>query len=285
MNPSTLGISIATRNRWGDVEKTLSMISAQPELEGCPVIVADDGSDEPAPRALSERFRGVEFLSSERSLGASAQRTRIARLLDTEFVLQLDDDSYPVGGLVSDAVSFLGAHGEAAALALNVVEGSRRDPAVDTAAPPYRVESFIGCGVLLRRKLFLELGGFIGALGFYCEETHFSARAAREGRSIYKFPSLVIRHEKSPSARSTARIAFFRGRNRVLLVLWHYPFRMIPLRLATSLPGTFALVRWRDSPAAVAGFLTGLFDGLRMMGERRALSYSQYLSWRALPPC
>jgi GT2 family glycosyltransferase len=285
MNPSTLGISIATRNRWPDVERTLSMISARPELEGCRVIVADDGSDEPAPRGLADRFRGVDFLPGGPSLGASAQRTRIARLLDTEFVLQLDDDSYPVGGSVSDAVDFLSAHDEAAALALNVVEGGRREPAVDTSTPPYRVESFIGCGVLLRRRLFLSLGGFIGALGFYCEETHFSARATREGRAIYKFPSLVIRHEKSACARSTARIAFLRGRNRVLLVLWHYPARAIPLRLATSLPGTLALVHWRDAPAAAAGFLAGIRDGLRMPGERRPLSYSQYLSWRSLPPC
>jgi GT2 family glycosyltransferase len=285
MKPPTIGISIATRDRWRDVGKTLSAIASQPELRGFPVIVADDGSDEPAPRELSERFRNVEFLSSGRSLGASAQRTRIARILDTDYILQLDDDSYPVGGSVSDAVSFLGAHEEAAALALNIVEGGRKAPAVATATPPFRVESFIGCGVLLRRSLFLELGGFIGALGFYCEETHFSARAAREGLAIYKFPSLVIRHEKSPSARSTGRIAFYRGRNRVLLVLWNYPARAILPRLATSLPGTFALVRWRDYPAAIAGFLAGLFDGLRMMGERRPLTYGQYLSWRALPPC
>ncbi|HEY4989506.1 MAG TPA: glycosyltransferase, partial [Opitutaceae bacterium] len=238
MNPSTLGISIATRNRWRDVEKTLAMIGERPELAGCAIVLADDHSDEPAPAGLAARFPRVTFLSSERSLGTSAQRTRIARVLDTEYVLQLDDDSYPVAGSVADAVSFLAAHEDAAALALNIVEGRETSPAIDPGEPPFKVESFIGCGVLLRRKLFLDLGGFISALGFYCEETHFSARAARSGRAVYKFPGLVVRHEKSSSARNTARIAYFRARNRVLLVLWHYPFRTIPLRLVTSLPGS-----------------------------------------------
>jgi GT2 family glycosyltransferase len=285
MNPSMLGISIATRNRWRDVEKTLAMVAERPELAGCAVVVADDHSDEAAPAALVSRFPRVLFLASERSLGASAQRTRIAKVLDTEYVLQLDDDSYPVAGSVADAVSFLAAHEDAAALALNIVEGRETSPAIDPTAPPFKVESFIGCGVLLRRQRFIDLGGFISALGFYCEETHFSARAARSGLSVYKFPALVVRHEKSVSARSTSRIAYFRGRNRVLLVLWHYPFRTIPLRLATSLPGTFALVRPRDFPAAVIGFFAGILDGLRMPAERHPLTYSQYLSWRRLPPC
>jgi len=71
----------------------------------------------------------------------------------------------------------------------------------------------------------------------------------------------------------------------VLLVLWHYPFSAIPYRIATCLPGTLVLVRPRDYPVAIAGFLVGLFDGLRMLHKRRPLSPQQYKSWRLLPSC
>jgi GT2 family glycosyltransferase len=285
MSPASIGVSIATRNRWRDVGKTLSMVAARRELEGCPVVVVDDGSDAPVPRELAERFPGVEFLSSERSQGASAQRTRIARHLQTEYVLQLDDDSYPVGGSVADAVAFLSGRPGIVALALNVVMGDKVLPPINPAEAPYAVEVFIGCGVLFRRKAFLELGGFFSALRYYLEEDHFCASAIREGHAIYMYPSLVVRHEKSPNARVTGRIAYFKGRNRVLLVLWHYPISAIPLRMATSLPGTLVLVRPRDYPAAVAGFIVGLFDGLRMIGQRRPLSPRQFQSWRDLPSC
>jgi GT2 family glycosyltransferase len=285
MSPTTLGISISTRNRWADVEKTLAVIAARPELAGCPVVVVDDGSAQPAPAALAARFPGAEFLASPRSLGASAQRTRIAGHLRTEFVLQLDDDSYPENGSVAGAVAFLGVHPGVVALALNVVLGDQAAPKISRSDEPYAVEVFIGCGVLFRRKAFLDLGGFPSALRYYLEEDHFCARAMREGWEIYMYPSLVIRHARSSTARSTARVAYYKGRNRVLLVLWHYPFSAIPLRLATSLPGTLVLVRPRDYPAAVAGFLVGLVDGLRMLGQRRALSPSQYHTWRVLPSC
>ncbi len=285
MRSFRLGISIATRNRWADVGETLARIAGRSELGGCPVIVADDGSVQPAPRELRERYPGVEFRASPRSLGASVQRTRIARLLGTDFILQLDDDSYPEDGSVSEAVSFMEAHPDIAALALNVVLNDAPSPPIDRAEAPYEVDLFIGCGVLLRREAFLSLGGFFGALGYYYEEHHFCARAFREGWPTYMYPALVVRHKRSGRARSTARIAFYKGRNRVLLALWHYPLRAIPLRLATSLPGTLALVRLRDYPAALAGFAAGLLDGVRMLGQRRPLSYKKYRQWRALPSC
>ena len=102
--------------------------------------------------------------------------------------------------------------------------------------------------------MFLEVGGYLSALRFYFEESHLSVQAYREGRGIFLFPSLVVHHEKTFSARNTGKIAFYIGRNRVLLVLWYYPLRTIPIRLATSLPGTLALVRPRDYPAAIIGF-------------------------------
>lgn len=285
MNPSTLGISIATRDRWADVDKTLSALAGRPELQGCPVLLIDDGSERPVPRALVERFPGVEFIASDGKRGASEQRTRIARLLKTEFVLQLDDDSYPIEGSVSDAVSFLASRADIAALALNIILNGEKAPPIDRLEAPYPVGVFVGCGVLFRRELFLQLGGFARELGYYWEEYHFCVSAMREGRAIYVFPALVIRHEKSPSARNNGKIAYYQGRNRVLLVLWHYPAAAIPFRVATSLPGTLALVRRRDYPAAVAGFFMGLFDGIRMLGKRRPLSAQQYKSWRLLPSC
>jgi GT2 family glycosyltransferase len=285
MRPSTLGISIATRDRWSDVEKTLSAIAGRDDLQDCPVLLIDDGSAKPAPAALVEKYRNVEFITSAGKLGASEQRTRIARLLKTEFVLQLDDDSYPVEGSVADAVSFLASRSDIVALALNILLSDQGSPPIDPSEAPYPVGVFVGCGVLFRRELFLELGGFASELGYYWEEYHFCVGAARQGRSIYVFPALVIRHDRSSSARSNGRIAYYQGRNRVLLVLWHYPVPAIAYRVATSLPGTLALVHPRDYPAAIAGFFMGLFDGVRMLRKRRALSIQQYKSWRLLPSC
>jgi GT2 family glycosyltransferase len=285
MKPSSLGISIATRNRWRDVEKTLAKIAERAEFNNCPIMVVDDGSAQPVPRTLSEQYPRVDFRLSEECLGATAQRSRIVELMKTDYVLQLDDDSYPIRGSVSEAIAFMESHADVAALALKIMEGNPNISAGDSTKPPYKVRSFIGCGVILRRKMFLELGGFAGALVNYTEERHFCANAIREGNATYMFPSLVIRHEKSSSARSTAKTAYYKGRNRVLLALWHYPLRTIPFRLATSLPGVLVLVRPRDYPSAVVGFLMGIFDGIRMLGQRRPLTYRQYLSWRGLPPC
>ena len=158
MNLASVGISITTRNRWGEVEKTLSMIELRPELADCPIIVIDDGSENPVPKTLVERHFRVRFLSSPRSLGASAQRTRIARLLTTEFILQLDDDSYPVDGSMTEAAAFLASRPDLLALALNIVTRGEASPPFERSHAPYAVDRFIGCGVLFAGKCFWKWG-------------------------------------------------------------------------------------------------------------------------------
>jgi hypothetical protein len=42
---------------------------------------------------------------------------------------------------------------------------------------PFRVQHFIGCAHLLRRKLFLELGGYLDRFHYYSKEIDFCLNA------------------------------------------------------------------------------------------------------------
>ena len=191
MNPSSLGISIATRNRWPDVEKTLAMIAAQPELEGCPVIVIDDGSGNWRRRHFVERYPNVEFIPQLREAGRVRNSgSPIARRLENRVRPSARRRFLSHSkGSVSEAVLFLASRADIVGLALNVVSRDLVSPPIERSDPPYQVGVFIGCGVLFRREGFLRLGGYSSELGYYCEEFHFSASAAREGLAIYMFPS------------------------------------------------------------------------------------------------
>ena len=184
----SLGIGITTRDRWEDLGVTLSMLSANGYGES-ETIVIDDGSRQPVPAALRASFPRVRFERAERSLGLVVQRNRLAEMLSTTYYLSLDDDSFPELGDIGEAIAWLESHPSVAALALHIVQGDEDLVDADKLREPFPVRYYIGCGHLLRRQYFLDLGGYLERLHYFGEEYDFCLRALRQGASTYAYPS------------------------------------------------------------------------------------------------
>lgn len=277
-----VGIGIATKDRWGDLAVTLQQLSAR-GYDRHPTLVVDDGSSVPVPDALRERYPRVRFIRHERSRGYIVRRTEIASLLATPFILTLDDDSHPLEGSLDEAAAFLEARPAVAVLAFNILCGRSTVPKLPPGTAPFPVQRFLGCGHLLRRAAFLGLGGYRAELIHYTEEGELCARLLRYGWEVHYFPSLLIRHNQVVVGRNHKRIAYYQGRNRALLALWHFPWWALPARLATALIGTFAIVPRHAYGSGALGFLAGLAVGARLHRHRKPLSSEQYVRWRRLP--
>ena len=87
-----------------------------------------------------------------------------------------------------------------AAIALSIIMKDDHIPAIPDR-PPAPVKDFIGCGFMVRRELFLSLGGFESRLYFYHEEPEYCFRTFQRGYETYAYPAVVIRHNKTPVAR------------------------------------------------------------------------------------
>lgn len=277
-----VGIGIATKDRWADLAETLDQLVAR-GYDRHPTLVVDDGSASPAPAELVRRHAWVRFVRHETSRGYIVRRTEIASLLGTPFILTLDDDSHPLEGSLDEAAAFLHARPEIAALAFNILCGRSTVPKVPPQTAPFPVQRFLGCGHLLRRAAFLGMGGYRDELIHYTEEGELCARLLRYGWEVHYFPALLIRHNQVSSGRNHRRIAYFQGRNRTLLALWHFPWWALPVRLATALVGTFAIVPRHAYARGVMGFVAGLAAGTRLHRHRKPLDAEQYARWRRLP--
>ena len=115
-----MGIGITTKDRWEDLDDTLSVLDSRgfSDLE---TIVIDDGSSHPAPASLRNRFPWVRFERSNQSLGLIAQRNRLAEMMTSDYYLSLDDDSFPAAGDFDKAVQFLEAKPDTVGLAFSIV--------------------------------------------------------------------------------------------------------------------------------------------------------------------
>lgn len=280
----TVGIAITTRDRWADLERTLDRVRDFPGLRECPIIVSDDGSSEPCPPALAARFPEVQFRRSDPPLGYITQRNQLAQWLETDYVLSLDDDAYPVAGDVRAAVEYLARHPDVLCLALNLVGLPDETPELPLDATPFSSRLFIGCGHLMDRRKFLELGGYRRELQFYNEEWEISARATHRKWKVVCYPGLLVCHHRSMANRKVGSRAYYFARSKTLFALWMVPLRLLPIALALAVTGTVQNWGIRSGVSILLGCARGAVDWAGSLWRlRQPLTMDAFRGWRALP--
>ena len=277
-----LGIGITTRDRWDDIAITLSELR-KGGYEDVETIVIDDGSRQSLPGTLRSEFPKVCFERVGRALGLVVQRNRLAKMLSTTYYLSLDDDSYPVAGDISKAITWLENHSSVAALALHVVEKDEAVPSLDSLGDPFPVKYYTGCAHLLRREQFLELGGYLDDLHYFCEEVDFCLKALRQGFDTFAYPGVVVRHNRTPVARNSRKSARYYMRNQVILGLLYFPFPFSILRIGGCLR-ILTDPKTNSHPVRLLlGWLEALACGISWLKFRQPLSLAQFRAWKALP--
>jgi GT2 family glycosyltransferase len=277
-----VGIGITTRDRWNDLSVTLSELRMR-GYEDVETIVIDDGSQQPLPQSLRAAFPKVRFERTDSSLGLVVQRNRLAQMLSSPYYLSLDDDSFPVAGDINDAVTWLENHSSVAALAFHIVNANASIVRAETLKDPFPVQYFIGCGHLLRRQQFLELGGYLERLHYYAEEDQFCLNSLLHGLSTYAYPAVVIRHNRTPAARNSAKASRYYIRNQALIGFLYFPFPFFILRALNCLR-LLTNPEWNRHPdRLLLGWLESFVCAIRWRNLRRPLSMAQFRAWKKLP--
>src|SRR5688572_407217 len=149
---------LPTRDRPEVLARTLAALGALAGHEaagGAEVIVVDNASREPAtgPARLANGLpvrvirREVNEGAASRNVGAAESSPR------SEWVVMLDDDSHPIDTGFIHRLRTAGPEVGAVSADIVLPHTGRRE----SGGLP---EVFIGCGVAVRRGLFLSLGGY-----------------------------------------------------------------------------------------------------------------------------
>ena len=281
----SVGIGITTKDRWEDLEITLTQLRVQ-GLDSLETIVIDDGSAVPLPQRFREQYPWIKFTRFDTSQGLIVQRNRVAHLLSTPLMLTLDDDSFPVQGNLESAANWMLERPKVIALAFQIIR--KDDPLIPdpTAKAPFPVRDFIGCGNLLRRELFLALGCYEELFEFFTEEPEFCLRAIQQGYVVFAYPGFVIRHNVTPVGRNHPWRAEKFIRNEMLMALWHFPVPASFLRAGRALPGILIKnpelrKNWR---ALLKGYVEAFVQYFRWPRKnKQRLTSQQFTAWKKLP--
>ncbi len=130
----------------------------------------------------------VRWLGLARNLGGAARNAGV-ELARHEWVVMLDDDSSPVDlGFVQRLARL---EEDVAALSADVwMPGLMRR---ETGGLP---EVFVNCGVAIRRRAFLEVGGYDAAFGSHAEEYDLAARLLLAGYRVVHDPWFRVEHRR-----------------------------------------------------------------------------------------
>ncbi len=267
-----VSVVVMTRDRRDSVLSTLERLLALPDEPR--VIVVDNGSKDGTAHAISARCPQVRLLALGRNHGAVA-RTFGVRAATTPYVAFADDDSWWEPHALRTAADVFDRSPRLGLLAARILVGSERrlDPVCEVmAASPLPVEhdapgpsvlGFVACGAVVRRRAYLEVGGFHPVVFFFGEETLLAQDLMTAGWQLAYVDGVVARHDPGSAEPRPGRDRL--AVRNALLSLW----MRRPARVAAQ--QTLRLLAERRGPAAAGGLLDAVRRAPRALAHRRVL--------------
>jgi GT2 family glycosyltransferase len=279
---------VLAHDRREEVANTLDRLADLPADE---VIVVDNDSRDGTAELVRSRGGVVRLVDAGGNLGA-AGRNLGAHAARGEFLVMLDDDSYPCPGAIDAALAVFAQAPEVA-----LVGGSVRDVDADgkilfadevgsfdwwlragrSEVPASGLPAFFfpegAC--VVRRQAYLEAGGCFAPYFVTITELDLTTRLLASGWDVRYLPAAVFEHRKARAGRTSgARILRLRIRNQLWYFWLRFPaavaLRRIPLYLA------FDLLECMRRGAVAEAWLGGLVDAWKdrgaIRGHRRPVS-------------
>lgn len=249
-----VSVVLLTYNREREALNTLARLHALPEAP--PIYVVDNASQDGSVDAIRTRYPNVQLIRCARNLGAAGRNLGV-QAAQTPYIAFCDDDSWWTPGALKRAADLMDAYPGLAALTGRVLVGTdaREDPTSrcmqasplpnDIGFPGTLLLGFMAGACMMRRRAFLDAGGYHPRLFLGREERLLAIDFMAAGWHMAYAPSVCIHHHPS-ALRDVSR------RRRMLLRngLWCAWLRR---PLAGAWTETLSLMKeaWRDPNAGL----------------------------------
>ena len=179
---------ILTRDRWPRLRETVARL--RDGHPGVPIVVVDNGS-----RTRPGDLGDVEVLHCDADRGAAARNLGVERAR-TPYVAFCDDDAWWAPGSLAAAVERLEDEpGLGAVVGRVLIEpGGRTDPVSEAHEREGRVIGFQATALVVRRAVFLGVGGFHRRFRIGAEEELLAMQLLSAGWRLSYEPRALLHH-------------------------------------------------------------------------------------------
>lgn len=221
-----LSIVYLNFNRLSETQKTtqqlLQLCRHRTDIE---IIAVDNGSADDTAAYLNTQKNIISIpLADNSGIAGYASGFKQAQ---GDYILVLDDDSSPAGlSGIDQALKRMDQMPKLGITACHI-QGLDDQPQWDWHLPPPHALAtspfFIGCGFIIRRDLFKQIGWYPDNFFLYQNEIDVSFKVRLQGYDIIYDPDCLIIHRGTPSQRPGWRRVFYPTRNTLWLIRGYYP--------------------------------------------------------------
>ncbi|MEM9557020.1 MAG: glycosyltransferase family 2 protein [Acidobacteriota bacterium] len=263
----SVAVLIVSWNGRKHLELLLPELEAQQPPAGVrhEVVVLDNGSYDETLEWLAAEHPWVRTVRSDVNLGFCGGNDHLARQVDADALVLLNNDTRPADGWLARLVEALAAApADVAAVSGRIVDwqGERLDfgrglmtfdghafqvgfgrrlAQADDAIPEPGEELLFACGgnMIVRREAYLRLGGFDESYFAYLEDVDLGWRLWSAGERVLAAPNAVVHHRSMATSRllGDANRGFLFERNAFLTVAGNADDELWP-RLASAVWAT-----------------------------------------------
>lgn len=275
---------ILAHNRRDAVGVVLDRLADLPLDE---VVVVDSGSTDGTGDVVRARGGNVRLVDPGRNV-AIAGRNLGAQAATGDYLLMLDDDSYPLPGAIETLVAMFERNPR-----LGIAGGLIRDVDPDGAVvkldepgtfdwwlrggrPPGPAPAdgwpcffFPEGGCLARRSAFLEVGGFFEPYFFGSSEVDLTTRLLAAGWDVRYQPAAVFDHMKASAGRAGGGLVRrMRVRNQIWYFALRFPTSMAVRRIPAYLLFDLVECAWHG---VARDWVAGIREAWTKRGDVRGL--------------
>ena len=280
-------VMITTRNRVNDLRRTCQNIS-QWHPKADEVIVCADGCTDNTVQMLKAEFSSFKLIENLESIGSVGSRDRLLNIASGEFVVSLDDDSYPLDTNFLRHVekAFL-THPEVAVITFPEMRnnGDYASLLQTPSSPGCYVSAYANCAAAMRKDAYLRAQGFPLFFEHMYEEPDYALQCYAAQSGVWFEPTLVVRHHTSSVQRQPLRRHHKNARNELWSVwlrcplLWLLPVSLFRISRQFQYACSEGVIWMICEPAWWWLALKGLPECWR---NRQPVKWDVYYTWMKL---
>lgn len=226
--------SIVILNWNGGAESCLESI-ASAHMQNYPqkeIIFVDNGSTDGSLEAVKLNYPDITIVSLAQNIGCPAGRNKGAEHTTGDIIFFLENDgAWIENDVVSEAIKLFDRHRQLGAIYTRVEGYSTRKvdgpldgfPGAGTLTGLYLSSSFRGGASAIRRKLFIEMGGFPNDFFRQWEENFLSLQIFEAGYTVAYWPKRVMLHKGSDYPGKSVAVSRDNFENGMKTILRLYP--------------------------------------------------------------
>jgi len=191
-NRPLVTVNILSYNRKDELRNTLKKVYEQ-DYKNIEIIVVDNASSDGTHEMVKSEFPEVKLIQLEKNIGIAGWNKGF-EIAKGDYVLVLDDDSYPEVHTIELAISSFN-NKEISIIAANIFNTRMKD--YETKDFNLRPNFFVGCGVFIKRDVIKKVGFFNELIFIYLHELDYCLRCYDKGINIIFQKDIIILHKQN----------------------------------------------------------------------------------------